>query len=421
MFSNDSLRIMPKVHTLEVAMKAKAQFNGRHWETGSIHNALALQGIKVTHTGKPYSEALLLGISGGIAFGYFTFEYKGYLPHAALLTRNTFNPFETILERLGIAQDVQQTGKPEIAEKNLREALESGHYPILWADTFSLPYNGLPSNEAMWGMLPILAVQMEDGTVTVADRSSKPLNITMADLTKARGRVKEDRYRLLTLDAPQTTKLAAAVHKGISQAIALFTEEPPRGARDNFGFAAYEKLTEMLVNTRNKHGWERFFAPGVGMYHALAGSPVQPGAYQWIMTWGSADGAERGLYADFLDEASQILKKPALRESAGIFRESYKLWLNFADSLLPDDIPLLGESRRLIQNRHILFVNEGELALAEINSINARLNELLKESETDFPLSNAQAAEFRANLRDILLKICAVEQKAVELLQNAIM
>ena len=49
------------------------RFDGRHWETGSIHNALVLQGILAPHTGKPYSEALLLGVSGGIAFGYFTF------------------------------------------------------------------------------------------------------------------------------------------------------------------------------------------------------------------------------------------------------------------------------------------------------------------------------------------------------------
>src|SRR5512145_2022369 len=108
---------------LEVVMKTKTQFTGRHWETGSIHNALAAQGIKAPHTGQPYSEALLLGISGGIAFGYFTFEYKGYLPQAALLTRNTFNPFATVLERLGIEQDIQQTNKVDTAEKNLRETL----------------------------------------------------------------------------------------------------------------------------------------------------------------------------------------------------------------------------------------------------------------------------------------------------------
>ncbi|HET6595505.1 MAG TPA: hypothetical protein VFG81_07770 [Anaerolineales bacterium] len=78
-------------------MKTKTPLNGRHSETGSIHNALALQGVRAPHTGKPYSEALLLGVSGGIAFGYFTFEYKGYLPH----------------------------------EENLMNTLESGLYPIV--------------------------------------------------------------------------------------------------------------------------------------------------------------------------------------------------------------------------------------------------------------------------------------------------
>ena len=273
----------------------------------------------------------------------------------------------------------------------------------------------------MWGMMPILAVETDGKSVSIADRSSQPLHLSMAELTKARGRVKEDKYRLITLDAPQPAKLAGAVHKGIWQAISLFTEEPPKGGRDNFGFAAYEKLAAMLVNTRNKHSWERFFAPGIRMYHALAGSPVQPGAYHWVNTWGSSDGADRGLYADFLLEAAQILKKPALKESAEKFRESHKLWLAFAAALLPDGISLLGESKRLIQKKHKLFIEKGDTALSEIEQINSRLNELLKQSEKDYPLSNAQAADLRASLRDILLKIRAVEQQAIDLLQSAIL
>lgn len=401
-------------------MKTRIQLNGRHWETGSIHNALAMQGVKAPHTGKPYSEALLLGVSGGIAFGYFTFEYKGFLPHVALLTRNTFNPFPIILERLGIAQDIQQTNKAETAEKNLQNTLESGLYPILWADQFSLPYNCLPADEPMWGMMPILALESDGKSVTIADRSSQAFHVSMTELTRARGRVKDDKYRLMTLDAPQPAKLAGAVHKGICQTISLFTEEPPRGGRQNFGFAAYEKLAELLVNTRNKQSWERFFAPGVRMYHALAGSPVQPGAYHWINTWGSADGADRGLYADFLLEAVQILKRTALKDAAEKFRESHKLWLAFADALLPDDLPLLGECKKLIQKKHNLFVEKGETALPDIKKINTRLNELLKRSESDFPLSNAQAAALRANLRAILWKIKTVEEQAVEILQRAI-
>src|SRR5215207_9351838 len=207
-------------------MDAKNQLKGRHWETGSIHNALALQGVKAPHTGEPFSEALLLGVSGGIAFGYFTFEYKGFLPHFALLTRNTFNPFPTTFERLGIAQDVQQTNKAETAEKNLQHTLESGLYPILWADQFSLAYNCLPADKPMWGMMPILAIGSDGKTIKIADRSSQPFRLSVTDLTRTRGRVKEEKYRLMTLDAPQPAKLAGAVHKGICQTISLFTEAP---------------------------------------------------------------------------------------------------------------------------------------------------------------------------------------------------
>lgn len=396
------------------------RFNGRHWETGSIHNALALQGITAPHTGEAYSESILLGVSGGIALGYFTFEYKGYLPHLALLTRNTFDPFQTILERLGIAQDVRQTNQPEIAEKNLREALESGLYPLVWADQFSLPYNALDANDAMWAMFPVLTFELDGENVLVADRSSQPFRLSMDELTRARGRVKQDRYRFITLDAPQPARLAAAVSNGIYQCIQLFTEKPPKGARHNFGFAAYQRLADMLVNTRNKSSWERFFAPGVRMYHALAGAVGQPGAYSWVQTWGSAPGAERGLYADFLDEATVILKKPALKEAADHFRASYSIWLEFADALLPDDVPLLGESKMLIQREHDLFIEQGDAAREEIKDIHARLNELLAKAETDFPLSLAEATDFRVHLRDLLLKISDIEQKAVDSLQRAV-
>lgn len=401
-------------------MKTKTLFTGRHWETGSIHNALAAEGVKAPHTGKPYSEALLLGVSGGIAFGYFTFEYKGYLPHVALLTRNTFNPFNTILERLGIVQDVQQTTRADMAEKNLLKSLDTGLSPLVWADHFSLPYNDLKPGDGLWSMMPVLAVESDGKSVTIADRSRKLFHVSMADFTKARARVKEDKFRQMTLELPQTSKLAGAVHKGICQTISLFTEEPLRGARHNFGFAAYARLAELLVNTRNKQSWDRYFEPGVRMYHALAGAPHQPGAYFWVNHWGSADGAERGLYADFLDEAAVLLKKPALKDAAGKFRESYKSWLKFADALLPDDIPMLGESRKLIDRKQNLFIEKGESALPEIKKINVRLRELLKQSGSEFPLSKAQAAEFRANLRGILLKISEMEKAAVDSLQNAI-
>src|SRR5688572_17329357 len=122
------------------------QFDGLHWETGSVRNYLAAVGAKAPHTGQPYTEALLMGISGGAVMGYFSFAYAGYDPHVVILTRNTFDPLDTLLARLGIVQAVQQTSKPETAVANLTEALADGTPAIVWADQYMLPYNALPAD-----------------------------------------------------------------------------------------------------------------------------------------------------------------------------------------------------------------------------------------------------------------------------------
>src|SRR5579864_8719866 len=101
----------------------RIEFQGRSFETGTICNALSCREVAAPHTGKPFSEALLLGVSGGITFGYMVFQYKGWSPHVALLTRNTFNPFQTIINRLGIIQETQETLDPKRGLANLIRAL----------------------------------------------------------------------------------------------------------------------------------------------------------------------------------------------------------------------------------------------------------------------------------------------------------
>lgn len=396
----------------------KHQFAGRHWETGSLVNALAWRGVKAPHTGEAYSEALLQGISGGITVGYFVFEYEGFLPHVALLTRNTFAPLETILDRLAIPQEVHQTTDAKLAAKNLAGALDSGHAPLVWTDSFSMPYNDLPRDQRMWGMMPVVVFGAEDDTCYVADRSRRPFRVAAQALSEARGRVKQDRYRLVVVDPPSEAKLPAAVQKGIWQCLSLFTEAPPRGSRDNFGFAALQKWAKMLTNTRHKQCWERVFARGPRLFQALAGSPHQPGAFSWIMTWNAAPDAERGLYADFLDEAALIVGKPGLGAVAEQFRGTAKLWHALAEAMLPDDVPLLGEAKALHLKRRKLFVEKGEAGVEEIKGINARLRAVQAEAAKDFPLSEAEVTALKEKLAGMVLGIHEAEVTAVEALQR---
>lgn len=405
-------------------MKKINQFTGRHYVTGSIHNALTLQGVKAPHTNKPFSEAFLLGVSGGITFGYFTFEYKGILPQLVFLTRNTFDPFQTMLERLGVVQHIRQTSKPDAAVKNLVDALGTGAPVLVWADECSLPYS-IRRGTAYWNVIPVLAFGLDGDEVLIADRSMRPLRVPMEALTAARARIKDDKFRIAIIEPPQPSKLVAAAQKGIWQCVSLFTDKPPKGARTNFGFAAYEHFADMLVNVRNKQSWERLFPAGPKMYNALAGTAeadgvfATPGAFAWIQTFGAADGAERGLYADFLDEAAILLEKKPLKDAAKQFRLSRAKWTEFAEAILPARIPMFKEAGALLLRKHQLFWEHGEDALDEMKEVNAKLRKLEKSAAGSFPLSQAEAADFRAELREHILGIAAVERKAVELLQES--
>ena len=77
-----------------------------------------------------------MGVSGGAVVGYFTFAYEGYPPHARILTRNTFDPWDTLLSRLGVAQNIHQTATPERAVAHLVPALEEGAPALVHGKSF---------------------------------------------------------------------------------------------------------------------------------------------------------------------------------------------------------------------------------------------------------------------------------------------
>ena len=393
------------------------QFAGRHWETGSVRNFFAQRGFSAPHTGQPYSEAFLLGVSGGAVMGYFTFLYEGYDPQCNILTRNTFDPLDKMLSRLGVVQYVEHTAKPERAEAILIDTLEGGQPAIVWADMWSLPYNALPWDEGMWGAFPLVVYGYEPGedTVYIADRAGVPLTVTPVELAAARGRIKKNKNRLLTLDAPVEEKLASAVRLGICDTIQLFTEKPPKGSKNNFGLNAYQFWAKMLTNPKQRLSWEKQFPAGLPMYAGLTSTYN----FSCLFGKGTDQDAERGMYADFLDEAALLLDIPALNDAAAQFRAAAEAWRLLPGSLLPDDIQPFAESRELMLRKHTLFLEQGGAALEEIEAIGSRLNEIRAAMEGDFPLTQEEVEVFRERLAGQILAIHDAEATAVQALQDA--
>ena len=398
-------------------LKNYNHFNGRHWETGTVCNFFAYTGVKAPHTGQPYSEALLMGVSGGAVMGYFSFAYEGYDPHARILTRNTFDPLDTMLARLGVVQNRRHTTKPEKGIANLVDTLEGGEPAIVWADYFSLPYNAFPYDEGTWGMFPILVYGYDETTDTVwiADRAPIPLTVSTEALQTARARVKKDKFRVLTLEPPIQEKLPGAVQAGIWDCLKLYTEKPPKGSKNNFGLAAYKHWAKLLTKPKTRLSWEREFPAGRKMLAGLMG------VFDSINCFGNIGYAERDVFADFLDEASVILEKPALKEVTLHFRQSAQAWDAFGQTLLPTDVPLLGEMGQILLQQRDLMRTKGSAGVDELAQLKRREKALLIQSETEFPLNADEVEAFRANMADHLLQIHDIEETAVAALRQAML
>lgn len=389
-------------------------FQGRSFDLGSICNALACRGVEAPHTGKPYSEALLLGVSGGVTFGYMVFQYKGWPSHVALLTRNTFSPFETAIQRMGIVKDTRETVDEKRGLANLVETLDSGLPAIVWADAFSLPYTNLPFDKNIWAMMPVVVHGYDGESFQIADRSKVSLQVSRDDLMAARARVKKDRFRIATLSAPNPKKLPEAVEVGIRQCIDLYDGVgAPRGHGENFGFAGYQKWADVLINSKHKQSWTRVFPTGADLYQALAGRAGQPGVFIWIMTWGAAPDAERGMFAEFLEEAAQILNKPKLSPIAEQFRKSQKLWHTLAETALPDEVPVLREARELLLQQRALFIEQGQAATAQRLEISNQLAEKAKIAAATLDHASEEMKRILLAIRECILSIHDAEQEAI--------
>jgi hypothetical protein len=221
------------------------------------------------------------------------------------------------------------------------------------------------------------------------------------------------------LGKPNLSKLTEAIEQGIRQCIRLYVEPPPKGGRDSFGFAAYEKFEAMLTNKRNKQSWQRLLPVGSRMYAALAGVGYQPGAFGWSRTFPANHVQDRRMYAQFIEEAARILGKPALKDAGDCFQESSMAWTALSEALLPESVPMLSETRNLLLRKKQLFIEQGGDALQEIQQINAQLNDLRARAESEFPLSVEESAEMRAHIAGHVQKVAEIERKGVAILEDA--
>ena len=306
---------------------------GVHPESANIANVLRRHGTDI-------SEAMVLGIGGGLGAGYILWEFAQH-DHRDLVLgfRNRWNYLdwtENALRRLDAPFRTHRTGGTKKAEAGLVAALEDGQPAIIVPDRQLIGYWHLPSYLECHGGHQLVAYALTDGGVRLDDRNEQPLTVDRDTLTRARARVPSYQNFQVDIGGPARADLRAAVIAGIKECVTHLG-----GSSTSFAVPAWRKWAKLLTDERTDKGWPRVFADGRGLLDALMS------VWEGVEPIGASGGHLRGLYADFLDEAAAMLAVPALAGCAEGFRQAGGGWHDVAETALPGDVPQYQRLREL--------------------------------------------------------------------------
>ena len=391
--------------------------------TGNVPAATALRAlltaadIHAPHTNEPFSEAMVFGIAGGIGVGMFSFLYEkenfasfyvagrnDWANDVRYLTRAT--------ERFGAKPVVVEGVKP--TAQAIATTLAGEQPCILWLDAAGLPYKAMPAMLSGMASHLVVLYSTDDatGTARIGDLSDVPIELPVAVLSAARGRIKKDKSRVMHLGPlGKLPTLATLVKAGLEACRdGLAGANAVGGSKTNFSLEALRVWGNRLHGSRDKDSWDRVFTPGARLWRGLTS------INEYIEHHGTGGGLSRPLMAEFLSEAGDALGRKPLHGLAKRYEEIGRGWSDLADAALPDDVPAMREAKELIAHRSELIHSGDPAATDGARKVWQRLDELSKAAQEKFPLSDSAVTDLRAELQRHVLALHAAEVTAHEAL-----
>lgn len=390
------------------------QIGGRHAETAACANLLAAAGIVSPATKKPFTESMLLGLGGGVGGGCWVFNMCGSMI-VVLGFRNNWQYssvfVKDVLARAGATVTVKEGGGKKAAASALADALDSNKPALVWVDRASVPYLMMPPFYKKAHIHLVTVCGRKGDAFVVDDLAPSLWTITGDDLTTARTMMPYLKNRLLTVDKIRALGMDG-LRRSIDEGLAACLEGMLSPKINNFGLPAIEKWAKIVTNTKDKkNGWPHL-RPGPEMLSAL----------KWTflgIEYLSPDGAMRGMYAEFLDEAAEVTGRKSLARAADRYRDIAGLWKDLAKAALPAKVPAFKKASDLLSKRSEAYRKGGPKASQKIAEAESDLDALDAEVKKCWPLTKDQTMGLFEAMRERLVTIAAAERAALEELQRA--
>jgi hypothetical protein len=382
-------------------------FGGVHPEAAAA-NVLAAAGLRRPDTGAPLSEALVFGIAGGLGALYILWEWEAANVKVLVLGFHHLGNypvryFQGLADRLNVRVAMPATGSRRAATQSLDGVLAAGRPAVAWVDRASLPYLQLPERlRGRLGHIVAVCGRTSDG-YWIDDRAAAPFFVPAATFGDARERIPSYKQRLILVDARAPFDLVAAVQSGIAAQVDYLSS-----GSDSFALPALRKWARLLTHPTHTKGYPVVFRERRGLFRVLRS------AYEGIALDVGA-GALRGLYADFLREAAQLLDNPGLLAAADAYAALSASWLAFADAALPDTP--FAPFKQLLRERHIVMLKGGD-AWQAWAARTEELEVLDSAYNREFPLDDGATNRLFTHLGEQMHAIYTQEAAALAMLKR---
>lgn len=299
---------------------------GVHPETAALAGVFANRGIVDPSRGVALSEAMILGIGGGLGAGKVSWEFDGGERRTVttgfrIHSEDPARWLRMACERLGMPVEVNRTSEPYQAREHLVSTLDDGRPAVTLVSAADLPYWHMTAGDSA----PCYAITVYgviDGAVLIDDRNRAQLTVTHDDLSSARASIPTLQNAVVVPDAAACEVDAATLATAIGAGLAEHVEHLGDTSRLS-SLAAFRDWARLVADDHDPAGWPNAFADGRGMLRALMAT------YEALTEVGITGGNLRNLYADFLVEAAVMTGLP-LRNAAAAYRTAADAWLRCA-------------------------------------------------------------------------------------------
>lgn len=309
-----------------------------HCGSGALRDLLEFH--QLDYGQGPLSEGAVFGLAAGLGFLYL--EMPG-APQPVYLVGRTADLESDVAEHLHLGLEVRKTDDPDQGWRWVRDEVEHGRPPMVWADIGHLDYLRVRMHNTRHDIV-VVGYDEADGIAWVADNDRDDLQrCSLESLARARNSDAfpgPNRHATFVYSWPrQLAAPRAATRAALGRAVQNMRSDssPVAGLSGALGLEGVERFAAAYPS------WPETF--GDELPAALKALRI------FIIKAGTGGAMFRSLHARFLYDMSHLLQDPKLRTAAMAYDALSTAWERLAAHAEAGDhtggIEPVGEIRRL--------------------------------------------------------------------------